>query len=226
MRTSVATAARSSTVSAGALAAGGGVAAGVLVAALHLLKPELDPSWRFISEYATGRHGWVMMLAFAIWAVSCASLAVALQPHLPSGRGRAGRLVLLVVAVALLVAGVFPQDLVTARPEDATAAGLLHALASMVGIPGLPIAAVLISTALAALPAWRPHRAAILASAVATWVSLATMIVYLTLRVPAAGGFNPEVWAGWMNRLVVATYLVWQVIVARRLLRLGQTRHV
>jgi len=29
----------------------------VLVAALHIIKPELNPSWRFISEYAIGDYG-------------------------------------------------------------------------------------------------------------------------------------------------------------------------
>jgi hypothetical protein len=26
---------------------------------LHFLKPELDPSWRMISEYEIGRYGWM-----------------------------------------------------------------------------------------------------------------------------------------------------------------------
>jgi hypothetical protein len=32
--------------------------------ARHFLKPEFDPSWRMVSEYAIGRWGWVMQLAF------------------------------------------------------------------------------------------------------------------------------------------------------------------
>lgn len=36
----------------------------VLLAALHFLEPEFDPSWRFISEYELGRYGWAMRLAF------------------------------------------------------------------------------------------------------------------------------------------------------------------
>jgi hypothetical protein len=36
----------------------------VLLAALHFIKPELDPSWQFISEYAIGDYGWIMLLAF------------------------------------------------------------------------------------------------------------------------------------------------------------------
>lgn len=32
----------------------------LLLATLHLLKADLDPSWHFISEYEIGRHGWLM----------------------------------------------------------------------------------------------------------------------------------------------------------------------
>ncbi len=32
----------------------------LLLAALHVIKPEFDPSWRFVSEYAIGRHGWII----------------------------------------------------------------------------------------------------------------------------------------------------------------------
>jgi len=42
----------------------------VLLTVLHCVKPELDPSWRFISEYAIGRHGWMMVLAFFALSVS------------------------------------------------------------------------------------------------------------------------------------------------------------
>ncbi|WP_394554755.1 DUF998 domain-containing protein [Agromyces sp. MMS24-JH15] len=40
-----------------------------LIAILHVLEPEYDPSWRMISEYSLGRHGWVMRLAFVTMAI-------------------------------------------------------------------------------------------------------------------------------------------------------------
>ena len=42
----------------------------VLLAALHFIKPELDPSWHFISEYAIGDYGWMMVVAFLSLALS------------------------------------------------------------------------------------------------------------------------------------------------------------
>ena len=52
------------------LALSGAVLFLVLLAALHIIKPELDPSWRFISEYAIDDYGWVMMVAFLSLALS------------------------------------------------------------------------------------------------------------------------------------------------------------
>ena len=51
----------------------------VLLAALHIIKPELDPSWHFISEYAIGPYGWLMMLAFLCLGLSCVSLFMAIK---------------------------------------------------------------------------------------------------------------------------------------------------
>ena len=39
------------------LSFGGAATFMVLLTALHFIKPELDPSWRMISEYEIGRHG-------------------------------------------------------------------------------------------------------------------------------------------------------------------------
>ena len=50
-----------------------------------------------------------------------------------------------------------------------------------------------------------------------TWISLVLMIAYLAFAVPRAGGFNPSVYAGYMNRLVVLAYIIWQLVLARRL---------
>jgi Protein of unknown function (DUF998) len=212
-------------VPAGRFAAAGACAVALLIVALHGIKPEFEPSWRFVSEYAIGRHGWIMTIAFLIWAASCAVLALALRREVRTRAGRIGVAILLVVAAALVPAGLFPQDPVTAGPGDATTSGMIHALASMVGIPGIPIAAVLISSSLwRTNPNWAPHRHALGWSAHATWISLSLMVVYLAWAVPNAGGFTREVWAGAMNRLVVATDLGWQLIVARRLVAIGTGR--
>ncbi len=195
------------------VATGGAIGFLAILALLHILKPELDPSWRFVSEYAVGRLGWLMTLGFLAWAASCLALSVAARPVMTNAKGRAGTWVLAVVGVALVAAGIFPQDPVTTAPGQGTTAGMMHALASMIGIPGIPIAAMLISSG---LPADRDNGTVRLA-AHATWISLVLMIAYLAFAVPRAGGFDPSVYAGYMNRLVVLAYVAWQLVLARRL---------
>jgi hypothetical protein len=58
------------------------IAAGVLfvllLGVLHVLARELDPTWRFVSEYQLGRVGVLMHLAFLALATSLAGSGVAL----------------------------------------------------------------------------------------------------------------------------------------------------
>jgi hypothetical protein len=37
----------------------------ILLAALHFIKPDFDPSWRMISEYEIGRYGWLIQVKLA-----------------------------------------------------------------------------------------------------------------------------------------------------------------
>ena len=46
------------------LALGAGLGFALLLVLLHVLRPDLDPSWRFISEYAIGNFGYLMIIAF------------------------------------------------------------------------------------------------------------------------------------------------------------------
>ena len=69
-----------------ALVAGGIMVALIMI--LHFVEPEYDPSWRMISEYSLGRHGWLMRIAFIAMAISPAATCVALWRS--AVRGRSG----------------------------------------------------------------------------------------------------------------------------------------
>ncbi|MFM8578333.1 MAG: DUF998 domain-containing protein [Planctomycetaceae bacterium] len=58
------------------------VAAGMFLGLLlmaHLLKPEVDPATRFISELAIGRHGGVMQGAFLAHATANVAIWLAIR---------------------------------------------------------------------------------------------------------------------------------------------------
>lgn len=193
----------------------------VLLAILHVIKPDYDPSWRFISEYLIGDYGWVMMLAFFFLALSCAALFAAVRSQVGATGGKIGLGLLLIVAASLIAAGIFTADPITAKPDELTTHGNLHGLAAMVGIPGLPIAAVLISRSLVRNQSWSSAGRSILWTAHLIWISVVAMFVYLfVVVIPRPGGFGPDLSIGWLNRLVVLTYCGWLMTVAWRAIKL------
>ena len=207
-------------VAAARLAYRASVAFLVLLAALHLLKPELDPSWRFVSEYSIGRHGWVMVLAFLCLATSCTGLFVAIRSHIHTTAGKVGLGLLLLVAAALAAGGVFVMDPITASKDELTLHGNVHGFAAMIGIPSLPFAALLISHSLLHNTAWTSERRALRVTAHLTWISLVLMFTTLGITLAQSGGqFGPSVVIGWPNRLVVIAYAAWLIVVSRRATR-------
>jgi hypothetical protein len=184
--------------------------AAVIMIALHFVKPELAPSWRMLSEYSIGANGWMMKVAFWLMALSNLGLAFALQRHAKTVAAKIGIGLHYIVAVALVGAGLYDMDPITIRPEQATSNGQMHGLTAMIGVPGQVLAALTLAWGLTRPRQIFEHsRAPILGSAIATLVALLLMFAYLAMAVPANGGFGPAVMAGWLNRLVVATFVAW-----------------
>ncbi|GCE28568.1 hypothetical protein KDA_40520 [Dictyobacter alpinus] len=196
----------------------------VLLAALHLLKPEFDPSWRMVSEYSIGNYGWVMQLVFLTMALSCVTCFIAIRSYIRTLGGYIGLAILLVTAAALAAAAIFTIDPITASKDSLTTHGNLHALASIIGVPGLPLAALLVSRSLARHPAWSSARRVLFWATSLTWISLLLMLVIVAVMLPMAGKFGPNVWIGWPNRLVMVAYSGWLMIVAWHTVWLSKQR--
>lgn len=188
----------------------------VLLAALHLIKPELDPSWRFVSEYAIGPYGWLLRIAFLTLALSCLAGSQLARSQVTTTAGKIGAGTLAIVGIALVAAAAFAIDPITATKDQLTTHGSLHGLASMIGIPAFPLAALLITQGLRRNDAWAFARRALQWTAHLTWISLVFMLAVVTVLLPRHGGaFGPGVWIGWPNRLLVIAYSVWLLIFAR-----------
>ncbi len=189
----------------------------VLLAALHFIKAGLDPSWHFISEYAIGDHGWIMVLAFLSLAVSFAGLFVAVRPLLRTIGGTIG--LALLSAIGLTIAAIFTTDPITASGDAVTTEGTLHNLGGTLGI-AMPFAAALVGWNLARSPAWFSARRALLW---ATGLALAAFLVsFVSLGVMVSqngGRFGPGVPVGWPNRIEMLAYCVWLMVVAGQVFR-------
>lgn len=184
-----------------------------LLLVLHIIKPGIDPSWRFISEYAIGDHGWILSLAFFALATSCAALAAAIRPDLRTISGRIGMAGLLAMALGLIIAAVFTTDPITTPPEAMTTTGKLHAFGGALGM-GMPVAIVLITWNLARHPRWSAARVPLIVTGVLAVAGTIAFIGALATLVPPDGRFGPDVPVGWPNRLEVLTTTLWLMTVA------------
>ena len=189
------------------------------LAILHLVSPEFQPSWRMVSEYANGRHRWLLSLMFAAWGLGSFALALAMGPVTHGWLGRLGLLFLVLAGIGELMAAFFDIN------------HRLHGPAAMIGLPSLPIAAVLLTIAHErsgglAGPAWSMH---------VTWISFVLMGAAMVLFMRALSQAGVDVSAqtgpltvlpvgvtplvGWANRLLVAAYMLWVVLTGLSILR-------
>ncbi|WHX48546.1 DUF998 domain-containing protein [Paenibacillus woosongensis] len=186
----------------------------LILCSLHLLQPEFDPTWRFISEYALGSFGWMMQLAFGLLAAAQISVAITILPQIRTITGYIGLGILGISAVGVLIAAVFVTDPISVSPVDATFSGKMHSIGAMLDYT--PVAALLLSLSLARSNAWRPIRGRLFVS---TGITLVAMIVFV-LQIPQDGQFGPDVLAGLFGRLLIAADLGWHLIVGLHALKL------
>src|SRR5262245_19779154 len=101
-----------------------------LLAVLHIVKPEYDPTWRMISEYEIGRFGWAMQLAFISLSIASVGAIAAVGSKAKSIMGYIGLVLLLVAATGMIIGGIFPSDPITTDPDALSASGEMHILRS------------------------------------------------------------------------------------------------
>lgn len=198
-------------------------AAILALAALHALSPEFHPAWRMVSEYALGNFGWVLSLMFIFWALASWALAAAILPLTRKVGGRIGILLLVVSGFGEAMASVFDIS------------QSLHGTAALIGIPTLPVAAMLISVSLGRTEPWSEAKKSLLWTANLTWASVVLMAATFALMIytytrsgaPMTPGAAPKEvpegvigLVGWANRLLILAYCVWIVTVARQVIKL------
>ena len=189
----------------------------VLLGLLHIIQPELDPTWRFVSEYALGRAGWLMTVAFLALAVACVSVVALYWGQARTVVGRIGVALAGLSGLGLLIAAVFPTDPITTAPQDATLNGTLHLVGGQLNLT--PFAILLITIGLGRFVVWHAVRGRL-------WVivalALAAAIGFTSTAAASAGAFGPGVYTGLFGRIMLLAFAIWVIVAglhARRLAR-------
>jgi len=188
----------------------------LLLVGLHVVEPEYDPTWRFVSEYALGRFGWMMSVAFGALAISLLSTVVAVARHVRTVAGHIGLVIIAIAVAGLLMAAVFVTDPMTTAPDAYSVSGRMHVLGA--SLDWSPAGMVLVGWALSRTANWRRHRRVLLLTAAVPVV----LTLAFTAALPHDGHYGPGVYAGLIGRFMLVSYLGWIVTVSRLVLRLGR----
>lgn len=194
----------------------------LLLVALIFLRPDLDPSWHTISEWAIGRYGWLMSIAFFISAVSYGALLLALQSHLHGRLGRVGLVLLALCVIGATGVSFFTTDRMPLRPPLSTR-GTLHIIFGTTQLVLIPFAALLINVSLSKNVRWTAARRALRWTAGLPLFGFAAFVVYSIVFVAphGQGAYGPGVNIGWPPRFAFFTYMIWVVTVGRHAIRLN-----
>ncbi len=193
------------------------VAYQVLLIALIFIRPDLEPSWHTISEWAIGRYGWAMSGAFLISALSYAALFVMLKSQVNGFVGRMGLGILLLCVIGATGVGMFTTDPMPMHFPLSTR-GTLHVVFGTAQLVPLPFAALLINLSLARRsPAWAAARRTLLWTAGLPPLGFAAFVLYTAVFVVPLGtdAYGPGVNIGWPPRVAFFTYMLWVVILSR-----------
>jgi hypothetical protein len=191
------------------------VAFQLLMIAAILLRPEIDPARKPISEYAIGRLGWLTVLGFLAAAAAYGCLAAALRHELRDRIGRIGLFMLCYCAFATAVVGLFVADPVTTPMTQLSAMGRIHVVAGISAFVVLPMAAVVINISLSCTVAWAESPMLLLVTGLLPTIGLATLVALAATVTPAEG---------WPPRLMFLTYTAWTVAIAIRSVGLSRQR--
>jgi hypothetical protein len=212
------------------LSIGAAAAVLLLLASLHVLSPEFDPSFRMVSEYALGHFSWVLSLMFLAWGMSSWALAVAIWSQVKTRAGKVGLWFLVIAGLGESMASVFD---ITHDPG--------HSIAGVLGMVGFPIAAVLLSGSLGRLHDWRDAKRPLLWLANLSWISVVLLVATLVLMTvqfaQANGGQLPQHAPaqlpagvlgldGWADRLFVLSSCLWMLVAAWQAMKLAGRQEI
>jgi len=177
------------------------------IAALHVLRPDLNPISHFTSEYAVGPYGFLMTTTFFSMSVASFALVIGLyQAVLPPTRSLLGLGLLGIWAIGVLIAMLFPID-IEGAPE--TIAGTIHQMNGPSIFLCMTAGALLISLRFKRDTSWQSlHVPAMILSSIMLAGFAGTAFSFAT-----GSGFG-----GLAQRIDLAALVAWILLIASNLI--------
>jgi hypothetical protein len=179
------------------------------LAALHFLRPDVNPMLEPVSTYAVGPYGFLFIAANIGSGLAALALTLGLYRGIaPRGRSSVGLFLLGLYGISELMAAIFPIDV----GAEATIAGTIHNIVGNISFFAFPIGVILLSLGMGKDERWRSFRRTALAL---------SLLVVLTVILTMVGS-NIGIGFGLTQRLANVTALAWMLLVALHLRSLAQ----
>jgi len=178
---------------------------GVVVAALHVLRPDYNPISRVVSEYAIGPYSPLMTSSFIALSLGSFALVLALARTGPDS-SRVPLALLALWSTCVLVLSIFPTD---PYGIPVSVSGIIHSLVALLAFLCLLFASLLYSLRFRRDVRWYSFARPSLVLAILIGISLVTFLA------------SPVAFKGTTERILVLVTLVWLAWVA---LRVGSLR--
>ena len=189
---------------------------------LHFTSSEFKPNFRMVSEYALGHYKWILTIFFFCWGLCSIFSGLTLWNVVTTGWAKFGVVLFFVTGVGAIMGGLFDVQ------------HKLHGLSFGIGVPFMPVGALIVTYHLLKKVEWQSHSTTMLLSSHSIWVSLILMAVSMFLLFSSLkstglvyGPDSPPLMElpkgviginGWANRLLVLCYILYPVLTAKLLL--------
>lgn len=196
---------------------GASIAYLVVLALLHIIKPEVTPSWQTLSIYARGDWGWLGQVAYCLLGFTHLATLAMLKNQVKSRYGKVGLGFLAIAGVGGILGGLGVSDPLNTAQTAMTASGQLHAIGAGLEIWGVPIAALLVNLSLLRRNSnWKAaHKA--LAWTIA--LPLVGLVLFMGSGAAAGTSVGPGDVIGYMNRVAIIAYMIWQIVLSHVLIK-------
>lgn len=186
---------------------------------LHFTSTEFKPSFRMVSEYALGNYKWLLTVFFFCWGLCSIFSGLMLWNVVTSGWAKFGVILFFITGIGAIMGGLFDVQ------------HKLHGLSFGIGVPFMPIGALIVTYHLLKKVEWQSNSTTMLLSSHSIWISLILMaismfVLFSTLKSTGIvyGPDSPPLtelpagvigFSGWANRFLVLCYILYPILTAR-----------
>ena len=180
------------------------------VAALHIVRSDVNLVLEPVSNYAVGPYGFLLTAADIGSGLAALALIFGLYLSIaPPGRSYLGLFLFGLYGVSELMAGIFPIDV----GGEATMVGTIHNIVGNISFFAFPVGVILLSLGMGKDERWQSFRRPALALSI-----VVVLTVILTIL-----GFNIGIGFGVTQRIANVATLVWMLVVALHLRSVAQS---